>query len=150
MMTQTEATTLVYDALNAAVSNDTETSSGLLERLGADSDDDRMYGICCSIADAGLHVLTRMFGDRAPDLERGGMWTVQQLKPGALEDDPAQAFSLRFLVAYCNDDRATTIALYNAAHKAGGDEFVRSLCTLLADVAGLCRSALEQQETRRR
>lgn len=150
MMTQTEASTMVYDALAAAVSDDIETSSGLLERLGADSDDDRMYGICCSIADAGLRVLTRMFGDRAPDLERGGMWTIQQFRTGALEDDPAQAFSLRFLVAYCNDDRATTIALYNTALKAGGDEFVRSVCTLLADVAGLCRSALEQRETRSR
>jgi hypothetical protein len=139
-----EASTLVFEALAYAVAGDAEHAAHNLTTLGENSDDNRMYGVCCAIASAGKHMLQKIYGDQAARPERGDMWAMEQLEPGALDRDPPKAFAARFLIAYCNDDEATTLALFQAALHSGGDQYVDSVCALLADVAGIARLALKE------
>lgn len=140
-----EASDLTFKAIAAAVVRDVDQASDLLTQLADDSDADRMHGICCAIAKAGTRVLNLHFGDQAPDLERGGQWNIFQAEHGAL-DDPAKAFSVRFLVARSNGENDTARAHYEALLAAGPETFVDGVSRLLSDVAGLCRAALEQME----
>lgn len=141
-----EASTLVFEAIAYAVAGDAERAASNLTTLGENSDDNRMYGVCCAIASAGKHMLGLIYGDQAAQPERGDMWVLQQLEPGALDRDPPKAFAARFLIAYCNDDEATTLALFQAALHSAGDQYVDSVCALLADVAGIARLALKQRD----
>jgi hypothetical protein len=106
-----------------------------------------MYGVCCAIAEAGAFMLRKIYGDQAPTTPDDGMWVLQPLVPDAVDRDPAKAFSMRFLIAYANGDRDTTLALFDAALASGGDQYVDSVSSLLADVAGITRLALEQPTT---
>lgn len=142
-MDHTAATELIWDALAAAVSGDSERAAGALESLGRNSDDHQMYGVCCAIAGAGEHVLRRIYGDQAPTPGTDDMFVLGELVPGTLAADPPEAFALRFLTAYANGDTDTCMALFNAALQSDGDQYVDSVCALLAHVAGLCRLALK-------
>ncbi|MGJ3559002.1 hypothetical protein ACR6C2_08475 [Streptomyces sp. INA 01156] len=63
-----------------------------------------------------------------------------------LGDNPARQFASRFLVAYCNDDQETDVALFGAAARIGGEHFVRCVTQLFADTAGLVRAAMQKTE----
>ncbi|MYR58878.1 hypothetical protein GTY54_22430 [Streptomyces sp. SID625] len=145
MMSREEAAKLVREALGAAINGDAERAADLIARLGVDSDASRMLGICHVIAEAGNRSLRMCFGEDAPDPKQGDSWIIEQLEPGAL-DDPVQAFSARFLVAYCNGDLPDAQAHYEAALRAGPEVFVGGICQLLIDVAGLARAAMHESE----
>lgn len=142
-----EASTLVMDAIGYAVAGDTERAADTITTLGTQSDPNLMYGACCAIAEAGKLMLQQIYGEQAARPENGDMWVFEQLTPGALDNDPAKAFAMRFLIAYCNGDSDTTLALWEAALKASDEEHVASVCALLVDVAGITRLALEQRKS---
>jgi len=144
-----EASQLVMDALAHAVSGNTDGAATALQTLGQQSNGSELYGVCCALAAAGTLALKRIYGDQAPRPGSAGMWALEQLKPGALDDDPAKAFALRFLIAYANGDTDTCLALYDSAWKASDEQFIDSVSTLLADVAGITRLALDQQQGER-
>lgn len=142
-----EASALVFDAISYAVAGDTEQAATAITTLGSQSDGNLMYGACCAIAEAGKLMLQQIYGDQAPRPEHGDMWVFEQMKPGTLDDDPPKAFAMRFLIAYCNGDSDTTLALWDAALRASDEEHVDSVCALLVNVAGITRLALEQRTT---
>ncbi|MFE3049558.1 hypothetical protein ACFXIY_21200 [Streptomyces albidoflavus] len=127
----------VFEMLVHAVAGNTEQASRLLESIGTQSDDHRMYGVCCALAGAGKQMLYKIFGDQPPE----HMWALEELSPGTLAADPAGGFAVRFLIANANGDRDTRRALFQAALHADGDQYVDSVCALLAQVASLCRLA---------
>jgi hypothetical protein len=137
---------IVFEALAHAVAGNAEEASRHLIKIGTNSDNNRMYGVCCAIASAGEHMLRQIYGDRAPKTERGDMWVLQQLQPGALDDDPPKAFAARFLVAYSNGDTDTALALFQTALESDDDQYVASIGALLATVAGVSRLAIEQKK----
>ncbi|MFD9903869.1 hypothetical protein [Streptomyces sp. NPDC059063] len=145
MLSVAEAAKMAYEAVEARVGGDLEKSSALMAMLHADSDLPRMYAVCCSIAHIGRHALLWLFGERAPDLERGEQWAIEQIEPGVLDADPVQAFAVRFLVAYCNEDQATDEALFMTAVEGGVEHLVACVARLVTDVAALYVAVLRQQ-----
>ncbi|WP_327435691.1 hypothetical protein OG279_09495 [Streptomyces sp. NBC_01201] len=141
-MDHTAASNLIFDALAHAVAGNSEKAADALSDLGQNSDNSQMYGVCCAIAGAGEHVLRRIYGDQAPT-DGTGMFVLEGLEPGAVVDPP-ELFALRFLTAYANNDPDTCMALFSAALQSDGDQYVDSVCALLAHVAGLCRLALKR------
>ncbi|WP_282686296.1 MULTISPECIES: hypothetical protein [unclassified Streptomyces] len=135
---------LVFEALAHAIDGNASEAATALMTIGQASDDNRMYGVCCAIASAGTHALSLVYGDRAPKPGTSDMYVLQELKPGAIDGDPPKAFAVRFLTAYANGDTATCMALFNAALRSSDDEYVSSVCALLADVAGIYRLALDR------
>ncbi|MGY3199807.1 hypothetical protein [Streptomyces sp. TE5632] len=148
-----EAAQLIAKAIAAAVAGDTETATDLVARLGTDSDAARMYSVCCTAATASKQALHLLFDGKTPALDRGEYWTHHDLRPvldrarnQTLGDNPARQFASRFLVAYCNDDQETDVALFGAAARIGGEHFVRCVTQLFADTAGLARAAMQKTE----
>ncbi|WP_239934214.1 hypothetical protein [Streptomyces sp. CBG31] len=127
----------VFEMLARSGAGHAEQASRLLVSIGTQSDDHRMYGVCCALAGAGTQMLYKVFGDQPPE----HMWALKELSPGALAADPAKGFAVRFLIANANGDRDTTLALFQAALHADGDQYVDSVCALLTQVASLCRLA---------
>ncbi|WP_393075132.1 hypothetical protein [Streptomyces sp. LN704] len=142
-----DASQLIFEALACGVAGERDTAIDKLNSVCEDADGPRMYGVCCALAEAGAHMLRRVYGDAAPTTPEDGMWVVQELQPGAMEDDPAKAFSMRFLIAWANGDRDTTDALFTAATRASNEQYIDSVCALFVDVIGITRLALDQQKT---
>jgi len=143
---QRETANLVMEALAHAVSGDSHGAATTLQTIGQNSDGNAMYGVCCALAAAGEHAMRRLYGDQAPQPGSGDLWVMEKITPGAMENDPAKAFALRFLISYANRDTATCLALYSAAWNASDDEYVASVAALLNDVAGITRLALDRQK----
>lgn len=141
------ASQLIYEALAHAVAGDTEGAFDRLNSVCEQADRPRMYGVCCGLAEAGAHMLRKLYGDRAPKTPEDGMFVLHELQPGAVDKDPAKAFSIRFLTAWANGDRDTTDALFTAATRASDEQYVDSVCALFADVVGICRLALDELKT---
>lgn len=139
------ASELVMEALAHAIAGDAHEAATAMLTLGQHGDGNLIYGVCCAIAAAGTHFLQRIYGDQAPQPEAGDMWAMQELTPGALDDDPPKAFAMRFLVAYANGDTTTCMALYEAAYKASDDEYVDSVAALLGETAAIARLAMEER-----
>jgi hypothetical protein len=91
------ASQLVYEALAYGVAGDTEGAFDKLNSVCETADGPRMYGVCCGLAEAGAHMLRKLYGDQAPKSPEDGMFILQELEPGAVDADPAKAFSVRFL-----------------------------------------------------
>jgi len=143
VITQEETARRIEHMIGAAIVRDTEQTADILTGLGESLGPTGMYGVCCAVAEVGKGCLTMLYGDQAPKTAED-MWVFEEVEPGALADDAAGTFAMRFLVAYANGDRTTALALYNATLTGGGDHHVRSVCTLVSNVAGLARLALEQ------
>lgn len=135
----------VFEMIALAVADEQDKAANKLTELGERLDTNAMYGVCCGIASAGIHAMKKMHGGKGPDLARGDMWALEELRPGASTSDPPAAFAARFLVAFGNDDRPGTLALFGTALHAGPEPYVESVCALLAQTAGLCRLALKEQ-----
>ncbi|MFJ9448205.1 hypothetical protein ACIRRH_41275 [Kitasatospora sp. NPDC101235] len=144
-MTEDETVTLIQQAIGSAVHGDVDTAARALETLGENSSNTRMYGVCCAIATAGARTLRLLYGSQAPTTDNGAMWATTELAPGAFAADPAEAFAMRFLVAYSNGDTDTCLALFETALAAGGEQYVGSVVALLAAVARLVRLALDEK-----
>ncbi len=142
-MDQTQTGDLVFEALAYAVDGNADAAATTLMKIGQASNNSVMYGVCCAIASAGTHALGLVYGDQAPT-PGTGMYVLEELKPGAMEADPPKAFAVRFLTAYANGDTPTCLALFEAALHASDEEYVSSVCALLADVAGIYRLALKR------
>lgn len=134
---------LVMHIVADAIDGRSADAAAALVDLGATSTDTEMYGVCCGIAAVGVHCLQKIYDRQAADVVAGDMWALQELTPGTLGADPCAAFSLRFLIAYANQDGQTTLALFDAALDSDGDQYVTSVSKLLADVAGIARMALK-------
>lgn len=143
-MDQKQTGDRVFEALAQAVAGNASEAATALMTIGQTSDNNRMYGVCCAIASAGTHALGLVYGDRAPKPGTTDMYVLQELEPGAIEADPPKAFAVRFLTAYANGDTDTCLALFDAALRSSDDEYVSSVCALLADVAGIYRLALDR------
>ncbi|MGW3072327.1 hypothetical protein [Kitasatospora sp. NPDC001132] len=144
-MNNDETTALIQQAIGSAAHGDADTAARALETLGQNSDNNRMYGVCCAIAAAGTHTLRLLYGSKAPTADNGAMWATAELVPGAFAAVPDEAFAMRFLVAYSNGDTDTCLALFETALQAGGEQYVASVTTLLATVARLVRLALDEK-----
>jgi hypothetical protein len=144
-MSTEDASTLIFEALAHGVAGESDTAIDKLNSVCEDADGPRMYGVCCALAETGAHMLRKIYGDQAPKTPEDGMWVLQELMPGAF-GDPAKAFSMRFLIAWANNDRDTTDALFTAATHASNEEYIDSVCALFADVIGITRLALDQQK----
>lgn len=140
----TALTELIMDALASTIAGDAERAADKLTEVGSQCDSAEMYGVCCALAAAGRQALTKIYG---PSFNQAGgdMFALQELAPG--ETDPAEMFSMRFLIAYANGDTPTCMALYSAADKASDEDFVSSVSSLLINVAGLSRLALDRTES---
>lgn len=132
---------LALDALASAVEKDLERAADALDAIADSGDPFDMYTACCGFAETAKRALTKMFG--TPDPAAGDMWALVDLDPDAPDTAPAQLFSVRFLVAYANDDKDTVPALFRAALDAGPDQFTDSVCTLLRDASDIHRLSLE-------
>lgn len=142
-----DASQLIYEALAHGVAGDGDTAFDKLNSVCEDADQPRMYGVCCGLAEAGAHMLRRIYGDKAPKTPDDGMFILQELEPGAVGKDPAKAFSIRFLTAWANGDTDSTDALFTAATHASNEQYIDSVCALFADVIGITRLALDQPKT---
>jgi hypothetical protein len=146
-MSTEDASKLIFEALAHGVAGESDTAIDKLNSVCGDADGPRMYGVCCALAEAGAHMLRRVYGDKAPKTPEDGMWIMQELHPGAMDDDPAEAFAMRFLIAWANGDQDTTDALFTAASHASNEEYIDSVCALFVDVIGITRLALDQPKT---
>lgn len=135
----------VFEMISLAVADEQDKAADKLTDLGERLDISGMYGVCCGVASVGIHAMTRMNGGKGPDLARGDMWALAELRPGAATEDPPAAFAARFMVALGNNDRQASLALFDTALRAGPERYVESVCALLAQTAGLCRLALKEQ-----
>lgn len=144
-MSTEDASTLIFEALAHGVAGEADNAIGKLNTVCEDADGPRMYGVCCALAEAGAHMLRRIYGDKAPKTPEDGMWIMQEFGPG-ITADPAKAFSMRFLIAWANGDRDTTNALFTAATHANNEQYIDSVCALFADVIGITRLAMDQQK----
>jgi hypothetical protein len=142
-----DASKLIYEALAHGVAGDGDTAIDKLNTVCEDADGPRMYGVCCALAEAGAHMLRRVYGDKAPKTPDDGMWIMQELRPGDTDNDPAKTFSMRFLIAWANGDQDTTDALFTAATHASNEQYIDSVCALFADVIGITRLAMDQKTT---
>lgn len=140
------ASQLIFEALALGVAGDSDNAIDKLNSVCEDADGPRMYGVCCALAEAGAHMLRRVYGDKAPASPADGMFVLQELEPGAVGKDPAKAFSVRFLTAWANGDTDTTDALFTAATRASNEQYIDSVCALFADVIGITRLALDEQK----
>lgn len=134
---------LTMDAMSFAVLSDADRATEALDGIGASGDPFDMYSACCGFAEIAKRAMAKVLGE-SPDLAAGDMWVLEELKPGGLADSPAKTFAVRFMVAYANDDKDTTPALFRAALDAGPEQFTESVCALLADAADLHRMSLKQ------
>ncbi|MFL1903128.1 hypothetical protein ACJWDR_29085 [Streptomyces tauricus] len=146
-MSTEDASKLIFEALAHGIAGDGDTAINTLNSVCEEADGPRMYGVCCALAEAGSHMLRKVYGDQAPKTSEDGMFVFQELQPGALDGDPARTFSMRFLTAWANGDTDTTNALFTAATHASNEQYIDSVCALFADVIGITRLALDQQKT---
>jgi hypothetical protein len=146
-MSTEDASKLIFEALAHGVAGEGDTAIDKLNSVCEDADGPRMYGVCCALAEAGSHMLRKVYGDQAPKTSEDGMFVFQELQPGALADDPARTFAMRFLTAWANGDTDTTNALFTAATHASNEQYIDSVCALFADVIGITRLALDEQKT---
>ncbi|MFI8360760.1 hypothetical protein ACIGD1_11430 [Streptomyces sp. NPDC085612] len=143
-MNRDDHTRLTMNAMASAVAGDADRACDALDQLGDTGDPFHMYAACCAFAEVGTRAMRLVTGE-TPDLARGDMWALQELKPGGMDVSPAKTFAVRFLVAYANDDRDTVPALYRAALEAGPEAFTESVCELLLNAADLHRLATSSQ-----
>ncbi len=145
-MSSEDASKLIFEAIAHGVAGESDAAINKLNTICEDADSLLMYGVCCALAETGTHMIRKIYGDQAPKTPEDGMWIMQELVPGAMGDDPAKAFSMRFLIAWANDDRDTTQALFSAATHASNEQYIDSVCALFADAIGITRLALEQRK----
>lgn len=135
-MNQEQTAEAVWDLLGHAVEGRGDEAAQALVHIGSSVDANRMYGVCCALAEAGTFALKKLF---APAAFAGpSMYGIHQLKHGT---DPAEMWGARFLVAYANGDRQMALALFEAALKASDEEYVVSVSQLVCTVAGVIITA---------
>jgi hypothetical protein len=137
-------TRLTMDAMAFTVLKDADRAIEALDQISESGDPFDMYVACCGFAEVAKRAMQTVLGE-TPDLSAGDMWILQEIEPGAMDADPVKTFSMRFMIAYANDDKDTTPALYRAALEAGPDQFAESVCQLLIDAADLHRLATGRQ-----
>jgi hypothetical protein len=141
-MEDDERANLVMQAIGQIIVNDGDGAADTLTTLGENSDGYQMFGVCCALAEAARHLLPKIFGPLPEDT----FWVLESLVPGGLTDDPAKAFSVRFIVSWANGDRETAQALFHAAISGSTEEYVDSVSALLIDVGGFARLALDLKD----
>lgn len=145
-MSTEDASQLIFEALAHGVAGEHDTAINKLNTVCEGADQPRIYGVCCALAGAGTHMLRQIYGDQAPKTPADGLFIFEELQPGAIDGDPAKAFSMRFLTAWANGDTDTTDALFTAATRASNEQYIDSVVALFVDVIGITRLALEQQK----
>jgi hypothetical protein len=141
-MDQDELYQLTMTTISRALDGDIEGSANALMEIGQTGDTANVYGACCAFAEVAKAAMLKLYGGHAPNLASGDMWALEQLKPGL--GDPAEAFAMRFIVAYANDDPGQTMALFQTTLNAGPDDHVSSVSQLLATAVSLSHTAHAQ------
>lgn len=131
-MEREEMKRLAMDALQHTVNGEPEAAATIVNTLASTGDSSDLYGACCGWAGSAEVALEHIHGK-----PNGGMWSVDAIQSDAVGVGPEQAFALRFIAAYANDDPATTEALFLAAANADGDQTTSSLACLLQTAADL-------------
>lgn len=144
----------VRDLMAAAVVEDDDEKVALL-LSDIDNSCERVsdiYAVCISLAMIGREYLRRMHGEEnMPDLDEGRALVFQRIpeSEGGMADgepdDPARMFSFNFLAAFVNggEEAADVLRpLFMTAYGASSEDFARSLCYLVSDVAGWGRAYL--------
>lgn len=145
-MNQERLYELTMRTIGAAMEGDSHNATVAMLTIGQEGDQADVYGACCAFAEIGKAALKKIYGDRSPDPSRGDMWAMRILDQRKAE--PAEVFASRFLVAYANDDRPQTVALFRAALASSDDDYVSSVAQLLATAVGLSRTALDDKPNR--
>lgn len=143
MTSQRDFAQMAFETLAHAVAGEVHEAADKLTDIATTATINEMYGVCCGFAEAGTIMLRKLYGNPEP----GTMWAIEQIKPGALDDDPVEAFSARFLVAHANGDSDTTLAMWGALLTSNPETYTDSVTTLVCDVAGICRLAIDQKRT---
>lgn len=143
-MSGDEVTELAHQALALGMDGRTEEAGHILTRLLDDGDVDSVFSLSCWFAEEGRKALVKTAGSHAPIFENGEQWFFGENTPNAL-DDPATAFSVRFLVAYANGHEDTARAHYNALLLVGDDNRVKGVRRLFADITALCWGAAQPE-----
>ncbi|GGX99096.1 hypothetical protein [Streptomyces fructofermentans] len=140
-MDRDELHALTMRAIGAALNLNAREASDALAEIGTRGRAPAIYGACCAFAEVGRTALVKLYGEQVPDLNRGDMWAMHVLDPN--KADPYETFAARFIVAYANDDKPQTLALFNASIAAGPDDHVCSVSQLLITAAQLTHTASE-------
>ena len=143
-MSDDEVTELAHQALALGMDGRTEEAAHILTRLLGDGDVDSVFRLCCGFAEEGRKALVKTAGPHAPIFENGEQWVFGENTPDAL-DDPATAFSVRFLVAYANGHEDTARAHYNALFLVGDDIRIKGVTRLFGDITALCWTAAQPE-----
>jgi hypothetical protein len=134
-----ERADLIMLALTHAMDRNGREATQILARIGDNSDNADMYGVCRALASAVEQVLPRIFGALVPDT----IWAFQVLGDAP---DPAQLFAARFIIANANHDIPTCVALFRAAAEAGSAEYTDSIAALLGMAGALLRDAEQRRK----
>lgn len=143
-MESAELRPLVIGAMEAAVNGDVDNIADNLAQIATSGDPFDMYAACCGLAEIGKNALNALAGNHGCDSDCCGDHRVeiQEVRPGAFDEDPHQAFAARFFAAYCNEDGDMTATLFKVALDAGMEDFVDSVCALVHNTAGIVRIAI--------
>ena len=125
-LTHEEMVRLLKDALAFGIAGDASRSADALAALGGGADNNDMFGACCALGESGKRAIVRLKGS--------GTVVLHELVPGGMAKDPANMFALRFLAMYANHDQDTALALFNAAVRASGIQYIDSVGALLTNV----------------
>lgn len=137
---------LTMQAIGYALEGNAEGASTAMVEIGQKGTWHNVYGACCAFAEVGKAALIKFYGPAAPNADRGDSWGMTILDPDGA--DPCEVFATRFIVAYANDDKDTTLALFRAALESSDEEYVSSVAQLLGTAASLANSALEHTRAR--
>ncbi|MFG2404198.1 hypothetical protein ACGFR8_07640 [Streptomyces brevispora] len=115
---------------------DLDHAAAVLDEVQKRGDASDVYGLCCVVAESGLQALRDLVNQR-PDLDDSWARTLGLVDVDG--SDLHRLFAARFLVAYLNEDRQMTTALFSVAGLAGPQSRTESVCALLALVSGFHR-----------
>jgi hypothetical protein len=138
-----ELADLVMTALADAIEGDVDAAATAVCTIGERSGPGQfdVYAACCGFAGAAKQALVKLSGGKEPDASLGQMWGMQSL-PGA---DAAQLWAMRFIVAYCNDDKDQALALWRTVLNQTDEDYVASVAAVLSTAASLWRTFKEQK-----
>ena len=126
-------------AIEHIVNREIEQAAEEMAEIGKNSTISQMYGVCRALGEMGRQFLALIYGPQPPD----GWFGIVPLPGCDLLNDPARAFSIRFVVAASNSDFDTCQALYHAAVQAGDEEYSRSVDMLLFGIGDLARAVMD-------
>lgn len=129
---------LAWTALEQSVMGHTMAASDALDRIGEEGTPEQMFAVVQSWCGAAKAALENI-GRGKPE---GSFAAIEEIVPGSLERDPAEAFAARTMTAYLNGDLETGLALFKAAYGSSADEYTKSVFHALLLTADIVRDCV--------